>query len=99
MIDLYRACIFDLDGTLANTLNSIVYFANSALKLCGYPTIETDKYRYLVGNGADKLIRRMLGTVAESYTEEEVTRLRKTYDRLYESDVMHLVTDYNGKVA
>ncbi|HCA72192.1 MAG TPA: hypothetical protein DEP27_06765 [Ruminococcaceae bacterium] len=32
---LYRACIFDLDGTLANTLNSIASFLNRALRECG----------------------------------------------------------------
>lgn len=93
---LYQACIFDLDGTLANTLNSIAYFANSALTACGYSTIEVEKYRYLVGNGADKLIHRMLAAVTDSYTEEDVLRLRKTYDTLYESDTMHLVTGYDG---
>jgi len=93
---LYQACIFDLDGTLANTLNSIAYFANGALTACGYSTIEVEKYRYLVGNGADKLVRRMLNTVTDSYTEDEVNHLRKTYDTLYESDSMYLVTGYDG---
>ena len=93
---MYQACIFDLDGTLANTLNSIAYFANRALSECGYSTIEVEKYRYLAGNGADKLIHRMLSTVTDSYTEEEAARLRKTYDAFYESDIMHLVTSYKG---
>jgi len=93
---LYQACIFDLDGTLANTLNSIAYFANGALTACGYSTIEVEKYRYLVGNGADKLVRRMLNTVTDSFTEDEVNHLRKTYDTLYESDSMYLVTGYDG---
>ena len=96
VIFLYQVCIFDLDGTLANTLNSIAYFANSALTACGYSTIEMEKYRYLVGNGADKLIRRMLNTVTDFYAENDVTRLRKTYDAFYESDSMHLVTGYDG---
>ena len=36
---MYQACIFDLDGTLADTLDSIVYFGNSALAECGYPQL------------------------------------------------------------
>lgn len=95
---MYRACIFDLDGTLANTLGSIAYFANTALKERGYGEIETGAYRGLVGNGADVLMRGMLRTVlgGESYSEEDVAALRKTYDRLYESNPMYLVKSYPG---
>lgn len=93
---MYRACIFDLDGTLANTLDSIVYFANTALERCGWHPIEADKYRYLVGNGADTLMRGMLQTVSSSYTEEDVQRLRQVYDALYASNCTYLVTDYPG---
>ncbi len=95
---MYKACIFDLDGTLANTLDSIAYFANSALKECGYDTIETNKYRYLVGEGADKLIHRMLDTVCgtHSYTEADAQKLRKIYDDLYEGNPTHIVTNYSG---
>ena len=94
---MYQACIFDLDGTLANTLDSIAYFANAALEECGYPTIDTEKYRYLVGNGADVLMRGMLREVAPSgFTEDDVFWLRKTYDALYESDPMHFVSGYDG---
>ena len=95
---MYKACIFDLDGTLVDTLNSIAYFANSALKKCGYKEIEVQEYRYLVGNGADLLMRRMLNTVCGEgqYTEDEVRNLRATYDQLYESDPTNRVTNYDG---
>lgn len=95
---MYKACIFDLDGTLANTLDSIAYFANSALKQCGYNTIETNQYRYLVGEGVVKLIHRMLGTVCGTlgYTEADAQKLRAIYDDLYESDPTYVVTDYTG---
>jgi phosphoglycolate phosphatase len=95
---LYKACIFDLDGTLANTLNSIAFFANSALEKCGYRTIEIPQYRYLVGNGADRLMRQMLNVVCGegNYTEDDVQKLRKTYDALYESDPTYIVTHYDG---
>jgi phosphoglycolate phosphatase len=98
---LYKACIFDLDGTLANTLNSIAFFANDALKKCGYGTIEVEKFRYLVGNGADLLMHRMLDMVCGKgcYTEDEVRKLRKVYDNLYESDPTYMVTNYDGMHA
>jgi phosphoglycolate phosphatase len=95
---LYQACIFDLDGTLANTLDSIAYFANSALEKCGYARIENEKYRYLVGNGADKLMNAMLGAVcgAGSYTQASIEKLRGIYDELYEGNPTYLVTNYKG---
>lgn len=95
---MYQACIFDLDGTLANTLNSIAYFSNCALTRRGYAPIEAQKYRRIVGNGADMQMRRMLNTVRGegNYTEEDVAALRRIYDALYESAPTHLVTDYPG---
>lgn len=93
---MIRACIFDMDGTVADTLVSIAGFANDALRQCGYPEIEVPAYRTLVGNGADTLMRRMLKTVAGDFTEEQVAQLRNVYDRAYEADPMHLVTEYPG---
>lgn len=95
---MYKACIFDLDGTLASTLRSIAYFANEALKQCGYPPIEVEKYRYLVGNGANRLMHRMLAAVGgeENDTQNNVEALRRIYDELYESNPAYLVTNYPG---
>ena len=59
-----KAVIFDMDGTVADTLASIAGFGNAALKAHGYPEIETERYRRLVGNGADVLMRRMLDAVS-----------------------------------
>lgn len=92
----YQACIFDLDGTLADTLESIAYFGNGALKAFGLPPIPTERYKLLVGNGADKLVRRMLRTVGAELPETEIKRFRAEYDRRYESEPMKLVTPYPG---
>ena len=91
-----KACIFDLDGTLANTITSIAYFGNAALKESGRPPVEEDRYRYLVGNGADNLMRGMLQTVKPGYTEAEVKALRIRYDGFYESAPLFLVSNYPG---
>lgn len=94
---MIRLCMFDLDGTLSNTLESIAFFGNQALKQCGYPTIESlDAFRYLVGHGADTLMRGMLKTVTGSFSEEAVKKLRHAYDQAYEQNPMHLVKEYDG---
>lgn len=94
----FDACIFDLDGTLANTLTSIAHFGNATLEHFHLPTIPTEQYKTLVGNGADKLMRRMLRTVGAQFSEERIQQFRAYYDSLYESDPMALVEPYPGIV-
>ena len=57
---MYSAVIFDLDGTLLNTLTDLANAGNHTLEVLGFPTHPVDAYRYLVGNGIPKLIERML---------------------------------------
>ena len=57
---MYSAVIFDLDGTLLNTLTDLANAGNHPLEVLGFPTHPVDAYRYLVGNGIPKLIERML---------------------------------------
>ena len=94
----FDACIFDLDGTLANTLTSIAHFGNATLGEFGLPEIPVEQYKQLVGNGADLLMRRMLKTVGARFSEEEIQSFRAAYDRRYESDPMALVEPYPGIV-
>lgn len=91
---LIQAVLFDLDGTLANTLVSIASFANEALADCGLPAIETDAYRYLVGNGRDTLIRRMLHTLGQSEDGDLFGRVGAAYDAAYAAEPLRLVTAY-----
>jgi phosphoglycolate phosphatase len=55
-----EAVIFDLDGTLLDTLDDLCDSANFVLEQNGYPTHDREKYSYFVGNGARKLIERAL---------------------------------------
>lgn len=52
--------IFDLDGTILNTLDDLADAGNHALSEFGYPIHDTQKYRYFVGNGIPKLVERIL---------------------------------------
>ena len=52
--------IFDLDGTLINTIDDLGQACNHALSACGYPTHKIEDYPRLVGNGINKLIERAL---------------------------------------
>ena len=50
-----KLAIFDLDGTLLNTIADLAHSTNYALNKLGYPTHEIEKYNFMVGNGINKL--------------------------------------------
>lgn len=93
---MYQGCVFDMDGTIADTLASIAYFGNTALAKLGLPGLPEENYRQYVGNGADRLMRRMLRASAAPEDRKTVSALRAEYDRLYEQDPVYLVQPYPG---
>ena len=58
---IHMLCIFDLDGTLVDSLEDLAEATEYALAQCGYPGHPLDAYKYFVGNGVKKLIERALG--------------------------------------
>ena len=60
-----KACIFDLDGTLTDTLDSLVYSVNLTLQEMGLTEISRDQCRRFVGNGARKLIEEALNATGD----------------------------------
>jgi phosphoglycolate phosphatase len=56
----YRAVLFDLDGTLLNTLEDITGSVNKALSRLGFPQHELEAYKYFIGDGREALAVRAL---------------------------------------
>ncbi len=56
----FKAILFDLDGTLLDTLEDLGYATNCVLERNGFPTHDIDAYRYMVGEGAVELMRRAI---------------------------------------
>jgi phosphoglycolate phosphatase len=56
----FKAVLFDLDGTLLDTLRDIADSANSALRQLGFATHDTETYKYFVGDGIEELVKRAL---------------------------------------
>ncbi|MBS5736235.1 MAG: HAD hydrolase-like protein, partial [Collinsella intestinalis] len=56
----YTHVIFDLDGTLLNTLEDLTIAGNHVCESRGWPTYTADQFRYKVGNGQIKLIERLI---------------------------------------
>jgi len=86
--------IFDLDGTLLDTVADLAASTNYALQLCGFPTHESDAYRFFVGNGINKLFERALPT--EEKTQENILRIRKHFLEYYWIHNTDLTTPYPG---
>lgn len=92
---MIKACIFDLDGTLADTLSTIANYGNTALKAHSYKTIGIDTYKHLAGDGRNELIRRMLRAVGDEELKG-YEKVGKTYDTLYENDVIGYTKPFEG---
>jgi phosphoglycolate phosphatase len=60
MTDKYQAVLFDLDGTLLNTLQDLADAVNGGLKAQGLPPHSLDDFRYFVGEGREEMVRKAL---------------------------------------
>lgn len=77
-----KLIIFDLDGTLLNTIADLAQSTNYALQALGYPTHPESDYNFMVGNGINKLFERALPEGEKS--EENVLRVRKEFVPYYD---------------
>jgi phosphoglycolate phosphatase len=75
----FRALIFDLDGTLADSLEDIAGSMNVALATHGLPTYPTEAYRAMVGEGIGELVRRAVG----ARSDELLAAVAQTYRAAY----------------
>ena len=89
--------IFDLDGTLINTIDDLGQACNHALSACGYPTHKIEDYPRLVGNGINKLIERALPE--SDRNEETVMQLRTFFVPYYDEHNCDLTHPYDGIAA
>lgn len=83
-----KLVIFDLDGTLLNTIADLAHSTNHALNKLGYPTHEVEAYHFMVGNGINKLFERALPEGAK--TAENLLRVRNEFVPYYD---MHNADD------
>jgi phosphoglycolate phosphatase len=92
---MIKCCIFDLDGTVLDTITTITHFVNKALHKFGYGSITVDQCKYFAGNGARTLITRSLGYFGVT-DSEEIERVLKVYDADYKADPYYLTERFAG---
>lgn len=88
---MIRAVLFDLDGTLTDSLQDIADAMNRALALHGLPVWPVEAYRYLVGDGARKLAER-----AVRDRQELQPSVLKEYQAYYEKHTLVRTRPYDG---
>lgn len=88
---MYKAVLFDLDGTLTDTLEDISVAMNRALRLHGLPEWPREDYRYLVGNGARVLAQRCVRE-----RQELAESVRQTYQAYYQAHNLVRTRPYDG---
>ncbi len=89
-----KLVIFDLDGTLLNTIADLAASANYALVQNGFPARTEEECRGFVGNGIDKLLERALPSGQQ--TPENVARLKPVFLTHYDQHNADLTTVYPG---
>ena len=90
----FQAVIFDLDGTLLDTLEDIAGSANSALTARGFATHAADAYRYFIGDGVNMLISRALPV--ENRNDEIVADCTKAFRDNYNRNWNINTKPYDG---
>ncbi len=93
---MLKACIFDLDGTLADTLESMAYVTNEIIDQFGLRRLKVEDFLYYSGDGANMLMRRCLKDAGEKeivhYEEGQ-----KLYRKMFSENPMYKVTHYPGR--
>lgn len=89
----YNAVIFDLDGTLLDTLDDLKDSVNFALNRQGYPERSREEIRQFVGNGVKKLIER---AVPSSVSKENVEQTLSIFKEHYSVNMQNKTGPYDG---
>ncbi|MBO5489185.1 MAG: HAD family hydrolase [Eubacterium sp.] len=89
----YRLAIFDMDGTILNTLDDLADSTNYALREHGLPERTLDEVRQFVGNGIRKLIER---AVPEGSGEETIVAVHDTFTAYYKEHCAVKTKPYDG---
>lgn len=92
---MIKAVLFDLDGTLSDSLASMALAGNTVLEQFGLPKMPVENYRYYCGDGAAMLVKRALSDAGDKelqYFDEAY----EAYQEVFRKDCTFHVKPYNG---
>ncbi len=90
-----KAALFDMDGTITDSLESIAHTTNTVLKEFGYPEIELERFKTIVGDGAETQIRRVMKIHGVS-DEDIIQKVYARYLEEFEEGCLYHVTPCKG---
>lgn len=90
---MIKLVVFDLDGTLADTLKDLGTAMNAALATENLPGYPMEDYRHFVGNGIDNLVKV---TMADGYTPDGAQRVKAAFYSYYANHCIDYTTAYDG---
>lgn len=94
---MYKIVVFDLDGTLVNSITDLAQSVNKGLAKCGLPQHSVEEYRFFVGNGREVMIKKAMGE--ENYSDEKKAAIvRDTFDEEYAVHSLDNTKPYEGCV-
>lgn len=91
---MYSTVLFDLDGTLLNTIDDLADSANRVCAAHGWPQYPVERYRYFVGNGIPKLVERFSPETARS--PEQLAATLQEFDAQYAAHMFDKTAPYPG---
>ena len=89
----YKLVVFDLDGTVLNTIGGLTHAVNEALAMNGLPGKTKEEVQAMVGNGTRKLIERSLGPDASA---ELIEKVYTDYQKFYAQNCSYDTFPYEG---
>lgn len=89
---MVKGVIFDLDGTLIDTIEGLANSVNAAMDFYGFPNHNVEKYRSFVGNGVGKLVQRALPEDKKHLCEEA----RSIFEKHYAETMLDILPVYDG---
>ena len=92
---MYKCCIFDLDGTILNTIESISHSISLTMEHFGYKTVDEAHTKQFVGDGFKKMVERALlfsGDENLVHYEEALA----VYEKVFEKNCLYKVRPYEG---
>ncbi len=91
---MIKMVVFDLDGTLVNSLTDLAQSVNKGLKKAGLEEKPIENYKHYVGNGREMLIKRALGSYADD--PEKLKIVSETFNSEYKIHCNDNTADYEG---
>ena len=92
---MIKCCIFDLDGTILDTITTITHFVNVTHDRFGVERVTVDECKYFAGNGAKTLIER--STSSRGVTDKELqAKMLADYNKTYDNDPLYLTAPFEG---